>query len=109
MADFDARRLQSRVLTLTPPSGQWTELAKPDPTRVRLHVTGVPPYQIATGPDVDKIFAYVQEPQTEYELRRDIDGDICTGGFWIFSSATNPAIFGYEVIDTHGHFYVKEV
>ena len=107
-ADIDARRLIAQQFSPAVQAGVWSLLLPHDPTRVRVKISGVPPYQLATRPDAGYIFAYVPVGFFEYELRRDLDADICTGEIWIFCSSTEPAIFGYHVIDTHGNYYVKE-
>ena len=108
-ADIDARRLQHRVFSGVTASGAWRELCVPDPTRVRFRITSPVNFQLATLPNTDAIFAYIHSENGQYDLRRDIDGDIVTGGIWYISFGDAPAYWGFEVIDTHGHYYVKEV
>lgn len=106
-ADFDARRLQHKLFSGITATGQWQQIVLPDPTRVRFVITCQSNFQLATQANIDSIFAYVPIEKSHFDLRRDIDGDITTGGIWFISFGESPSYWGYETIDPHGLYYEK--
>lgn len=107
MPDRDARRLTYRQFANQIASGVWNRIVINDDSRVRFRVSGTTPYQLATGPNVESVFAYVEaDTKNTYDLRRDLDGDLVSSEIWFISFAASAAYFGYEVTDPHGLYNV---